>query len=209
MKTNKKGNLIVAVFCLLVGLALVGTGIYYLADGKSTMTGGVIFALGLVICAMFVVTCVMMKKVDKMKADADARYTIEQERQYRAVKEMLDRIRAADGKLSQEEIAAIVAEAKARAMSDEPFPDEETPSAEGAPEATPADGDTGNDDAADGGTAPEYDRAKVGGGLPEGASPYGAADDGETPSETPAESGESGADDGDGACDVKPADDGE
>ena len=66
MKTGKKGNLIVAVFCLLVGLALIGTGIYYLADGRSTMTGGVIFALGLVICAMFVVTCVMMKKVDRM-----------------------------------------------------------------------------------------------------------------------------------------------
>ena len=159
MKTGKKGNLIVAVFCLLVGLALIGTGIYYLADGRSTMTGGVIFALGLVICAMFVVTCVMMKKVDRMKADADARYSAEQERQYRAVKEMLDRIRAADGNLSQEEIAAIVAEAKEKAMSDEPFGEEETPAEESAPDAA----NNGVED------------IKTGGGLPEGASPYGAS----------------------------------
>ena len=73
MKSGRKGNLIVAVFCLLVGLALVGAGIYYLASGKSVTTGGIIFALGVIICAMFAVTCVMMNRFEKMKSEADAR----------------------------------------------------------------------------------------------------------------------------------------
>lgn len=130
MKVNKKGNLIVAVFCLLVGLALVGTGIYYLVTGESTVTGGIIFALGIVICAMFAVTAVTMKRFEKMKAEADARYTLEQERQYRAVKEMIERIRAAEGNMTREEVAAIVAEAKRKALSDDTVPDGETPSGE-------------------------------------------------------------------------------
>lgn len=130
MKVNKKGNLIVAVFCLLVGLALVGTGIYYLVTGESTVTGGIIFALGIVICAMFAVTAVTMKRFEKMKAEADARYTLEQERQYRAVKKMIERIRAAEGNMTREEVAAIVAEAKRKALSDDTVPDGETPSGE-------------------------------------------------------------------------------
>ena len=73
MNRMKKGNLITASICCGVGLALIGTGIYYLTTG-SRLTGGVIIGLGLAICAMFVVTLVMMRKFDRLKADADAKY---------------------------------------------------------------------------------------------------------------------------------------
>ena len=92
----KKGNLITASICCGVGLALIGTGIYYLTTG-SRLTGGVIIGLGLAICAMFVVTLVMMRKFDRLKADADAKYEEERARQYAAVKEMVERLRAAEG----------------------------------------------------------------------------------------------------------------
>ena len=166
MKSGRKGNLIVAVFCLLVGLALVGAGIYYLASGKSVTTGGIIFALGVIICAMFAVTCVMMNRFEKMKSEADARYTVEQERQYRAIKEMLDRIRAADGNITQDEIASIVAEAKAKAMSDEPFPDGES--------AEEGDAESGSREA----EKSPAEGVATGGGLREGASPYVSESDG-------------------------------
>lgn len=190
MKVNKKGNLIMAVFCLLVGLALVGTGIYYLASGKSLMTGGIILALGVVICGMFAVTCVTMKKFEKMKAEADARYTLEQERQYRAVKEMIERIRAAEGNITQDEIAAIVADAKRKALSENPVFDEETSSEEGAEKSggqseeegdvvAPRRGD-GEECAPEKELAEEFsERTQTGGGLPEGASPY-RVEDGES-----------------------------
>ena len=137
MNRMKKGNLITASICCGVGLALIGTGIYYLTTG-SRLTGGVIIGLGLAICAMFVVTLVMMRKFDRLKADADAKYEEERARQYAAVKEMVERLRAADGNISQEEVAKIIAEAREKALSDAPFP-EETEETDGGDEEQPTD----------------------------------------------------------------------
>lgn len=149
MNRMKKGNLITASICCGVGLALVGTGIYYLTTG-SRLTGGVIIGLGLAICAMFVVTLVMMRKFDRLKADADAKYEEERARQYAAVKEMVERLRAADGNISQEEVAKIIAEAREKALSDAPFPEEteETDGGETAEERERA-GETAPAEAAD------------------------------------------------------------
>ncbi len=117
---NKKWNLISSIICLVVGLALVGAGIYYLAEGNST-TGGVIFGLGVLICVIFVLTLFMMKKLDKMKEEADAIYAEEKAKQEIAIRIMMDRIREADGNLTQEELSQIVADAKNMALSDEPL----------------------------------------------------------------------------------------
>ena len=73
---------------------------------------------------------------------------------------MLDRIRAADGNITQDEIASIVAEAKAKAMSDEPFPDGES--------AEDGDAESGSREA----EKSPAEGVATGGGLPEGASPY-------------------------------------
>ena len=60
-----------SVICLLIGLALLGVGIYLLTTGGSKLTGGVLVGLGALIIALFGCTMYLILNFDKLQRKAE------------------------------------------------------------------------------------------------------------------------------------------
>lgn len=67
-KINKKGNTVVAVVCLLIGLALLAGGIYLLVAGGEAVNGGIMVGLGALIIALFGCTMYLIVNFENCSA---------------------------------------------------------------------------------------------------------------------------------------------
>ena len=79
-KINKKGNTVLAVVCLVIGLALIAGGIYLLATDSNTVTGGVMLGLGVFIVVLFACTMYLIVNFEKLQQKAEERAEQEAER---------------------------------------------------------------------------------------------------------------------------------
>lgn len=93
-KINKKGNFVMAVFCLLIGLALIAGGIYMLVTDNDAVTGGAMVGLGALIVALFGCTMYLILNFEKLqkKAEEKAEKEAEERRMERRLE--ADRLRA-------------------------------------------------------------------------------------------------------------------
>ena len=101
-KINKKGNTVLAVVCLVIGLALIAGGIYLLATDGDTVTGGVMLGLGVFIVVLFACTMYLIVNFEKLqivnfeKLQQKAEERAEQEAERRRAERRLeaDRLRS-------------------------------------------------------------------------------------------------------------------
>lgn len=93
-KINKKSNTVMAVVCLLIGLALLAGGIYLLVTGGDRVTGGVIVGLGALIVALFGCTMYLIFNFEKLQQKAEDKAALEAERRRAERRREADRMRA-------------------------------------------------------------------------------------------------------------------
>ena len=93
-KINKKSNTVMAVVCLLIGLALLAAGIYLLVTGGDRVTGGVIVGLGALIVALFGCTKYLIFNIAKLQQKAEDKAALEAERRRAERRREADRMRA-------------------------------------------------------------------------------------------------------------------
>ena len=93
-KINKKSNTVMAVVCLLIGLALLAAGIYLLVTGSDRVTGGVIVGLGALIVALFGCTMYLIFNFEKLQQKAEDKAALEAERRRAERRREADRMRA-------------------------------------------------------------------------------------------------------------------
>lgn len=93
-KINKKGNTVLAVVCLVIGLALIAGGIYLLATDSDTVTGGVMLGLGVFIVVLFACTMYLIVNFEKLQQKAEERAEQEAERRRAERRLEADRLRS-------------------------------------------------------------------------------------------------------------------
>ena len=93
-KINKKSNTVMAVVCLIIGLALLAAGIYLLVTGGDRVTGGVIVGLGALIVALFGCTMYLIFNFEKLQQKAENKAALEAERRRAERRREADRMRA-------------------------------------------------------------------------------------------------------------------
>ena len=93
-KINKKGNTVLAVVCLVIGLALIAGGIYLLATDSNTVTGGVMLGLGVFIVVLFACTMYLIVNFEKLQQKAEERAEQEAERRRAERRLEADRLRS-------------------------------------------------------------------------------------------------------------------
>ncbi len=93
-KINKKSNTVMAVVCLLIGLALLAAGIYLLVTGGDRVTGGVIVGLGALIVALFGCTMYLIFNFEKLQQKAEDKAALEAERRRAERRREADHMRA-------------------------------------------------------------------------------------------------------------------
>lgn len=93
-KINKKGNTVLAVVCLVIGLALIAGGIYLLATDGDTVTGGVMLGLGVFIVVLFACTMYLIVNFEKLQQKAEERAEQEAERRRAERRLEADRLRS-------------------------------------------------------------------------------------------------------------------
>lgn len=93
-KINKKGNTVVAVVCLLIGLALLAGGIYLLVAGGEAVNGGIMVGLGALIIALFGCTVYLIVNFEKLQRKAEEKAAKEAEARRMARRMEADRLRA-------------------------------------------------------------------------------------------------------------------
>lgn len=93
-KINKKSNTVMAVVCLLIGLALLAAGIYLLVTGGDRVTGGVIVGLGALIVALFGCTMYLIFNFEKLQQKAEDKAALEAEIRRAERRREADRMRA-------------------------------------------------------------------------------------------------------------------
>lgn len=93
-KINKKGNTVVAVVCLLIGLALLAGGIYLLVAGGEAVNGGIMVGLGALIIALFGCTMYLIVNFEKLQRKAEEKAAKEAEARRMARRMEADRLRA-------------------------------------------------------------------------------------------------------------------
>ena len=91
------GNTVMSVICLLIGLALLGVGIYLLTTGGSKLTGGVLVGLGALIIALFACTMYLILNFDKLQRKAEDKAAREAEARRAERRREADRLRAERG----------------------------------------------------------------------------------------------------------------
>ena len=69
-KINKKGNTVLAVVCLVIGLALLAGGIYLLVTDNDMASGGVMVGLGAFIVVLFACTMYLIVNFEKLQQKA-------------------------------------------------------------------------------------------------------------------------------------------
>ena len=94
-KINRTANTVMAVVCLLIGLALLAGGIYLLstADGDA-LTGGVLVGLGAFIVVLFACTMYLIFNFEKLQQKAEERAEQEAERRRAERRLEADRLRS-------------------------------------------------------------------------------------------------------------------
>ena len=70
---NKVVNIVISVFSLLVGLALLGGGIYMTSQNIDRVSGGIFLSLGILLCIMFGFAAYLVVRFDKQCEEAEAR----------------------------------------------------------------------------------------------------------------------------------------
>ena len=93
-KINKKSNTVMAVVCLLIGLALLAAGIYLLVTGGDRVPGGVIVGLGALIVALFGCTMYLIFNFENLQQKAEDKAALEAERRRAERRREADRMRA-------------------------------------------------------------------------------------------------------------------
>lgn len=93
-KINKKGNTVVAVVCLLIGLALLAGGIYLLVAGGEAVNGGIMVGLGALIIALFGCTMYLIVNFEKLQRKAEEKAAREAAARRMARRMEADRLRA-------------------------------------------------------------------------------------------------------------------
>lgn len=79
-KINKKGNTVLAVVCLVIGLALLACGIYLLVTDNDMASGGVMVGLGAFIVVLFACTMYLIVNFEKLQQKAEEKAAREAER---------------------------------------------------------------------------------------------------------------------------------
>lgn len=94
-KINRTANTVMAVVCLLIGLALLAGGIYLLAaaDGDA-LTGGVLVGLGAFIVVLFACTMYLIFNFEKLQQKAEEKAAREAEARRAARRLEAERLRA-------------------------------------------------------------------------------------------------------------------
>lgn len=90
---NKKINFLTCAISLIAGLAMTGGGIYLLASGKSTVNGGVIVGIGIVLCVLCGVSVYMIKHYEKLREEAARKMAEEEEKFREAVMKRIEEAR--------------------------------------------------------------------------------------------------------------------
>lgn len=70
-KINKKSNAVMAVICLVIGLALTAGGIYLIASGEDAATGGGMTGLGALIIVLFGCAMYLIVNFEKLQKKAE------------------------------------------------------------------------------------------------------------------------------------------
>lgn len=70
---NKVVNIVISVFSLLVGLALLGGGIYMTSQNIDRVSGGLMIGIGILLCIMFGFAAYLIVRFDKLREEAEAR----------------------------------------------------------------------------------------------------------------------------------------
>ena len=111
-KINRTANTVMAVVCLLIGLALLAGGIYLLAaaDGDA-LTGGVLVGLGAFIVVLFACTMYLIFNFEKLQQKAEEKAAREAEARRAARRLEAEKLRA-------ERMSAAEAAARAGAACD-------------------------------------------------------------------------------------------
>lgn len=78
-KINKKGNTVLAVVCLVIGLALLAGGIYLLVTDNDMVSGGVMVGLGAFIVVLFACTMYLIVNFEKLQQKAEEKAAREAE----------------------------------------------------------------------------------------------------------------------------------
>lgn len=92
-KINKKGNTVLAVVCLVIGLALLAGGIYLLVTDNDMASGGVMVGLGAFIVVLFACTMYLIVNFEKLQQKAEEKAAREAERRRAERRLEADRLR--------------------------------------------------------------------------------------------------------------------
>lgn len=93
-KINKTANTVMAVFCLLIGLALLAGGIYLLVTDADNATGGALVGLGALITVLFACTMYLIVNFDKLRQKAEEKAEREAEARRAERRREADMLRA-------------------------------------------------------------------------------------------------------------------
>ncbi len=80
MKINRTANIIVAAFCLAIGLGLIGVGIYILAKGADYFSGGLLIGMGALVCVLFCLATYLIVRYDKLQKEAETQADAQKEK---------------------------------------------------------------------------------------------------------------------------------
>lgn len=80
MKPTRTANIILAAFCLVIGLALIGVGIFILAKGIDSFSGGLLIGMGVLVCVLFCLATYLIVRYDKIQKEAEAQMDAQKEK---------------------------------------------------------------------------------------------------------------------------------
>lgn len=122
-KINKKGNAVLAVVCLLIGLALIAGGIYLLATDGDRVTGGVMLGLGAFIVVLFACTMYLIVNFEKLQQKAEEKAALEAEKRRAERRLEADRLRMERAAAREAAEHAACASVKEERLSPEDAPE--------------------------------------------------------------------------------------
>lgn len=111
-KIKKRSNAVVACLCLVVGLALLGAGIYLLATGDDAVAGGAMVGLGALIVALFGCTMYLIVNFDKLREKAERKAEMAAEARRMARRDAFEKQHMRVGSLPSADAAADVEPSK-------------------------------------------------------------------------------------------------
>ena len=118
-KINRTANTVMAVFCLLIGLALLAGGIYLLVTDADNATCGALVGLGALITVLFACTMYLIVNFDKLRQKAEEKAEREAEARRAERRREADMLRA-ERQLERQQSSSRAAEFPSAGKADIP-----------------------------------------------------------------------------------------